>query len=509
MSASNQMSCRVLFVDDDIPFLETVKELMATYSNGQWDVLTAPSASQAFAILQDQSVDLAVVDVQMPVMDGMQMLSLLNRGYPNLQKVVLTGFGSDKYRTACLSNGAELFLEKPKSSEEWHSVYATLNELLKWGRPQPVIVPGKSPRPDPRPTRPAFRGVMRRVELTEVIQLECTERHSCVVEVQSGASTGRIYIRAGAIVHAVAGGKSGLAALQTLLSQRGAEFKLAAFAEPPAETLDGPWEELLAGATPGNTTAQTPDVASAPRQSEIAAVMKSAAAAGNLVPSVSAERPTVESFLLCSERGDVLYEWQCRDTDVWVKFLEFVSQKSQRLAQGIMLGDFDRLEILADKARIIVIVASDRGVMIRTRRSEGGQGSDVSASATGRLAVSKEAKEQFGQWLRRAPSARGVLVRGVRFPDQTMVCDLDSRDFPGATLEQAVRSVADTFQVLIAHQVVPFRLTWIYSRASLHCARRRDGAIFAAVALTKSSETDVGGLDHVLSDFCRQNMPAR
>jgi CheY-like chemotaxis protein len=104
---------RVLFVDDDVKFLETVRELMIVLSDGHWEVLVAESASRAFAMLQEQPVDLVVIDVQMSVMDGIQMLSLLNRGHPNVQKVVLTGHASEKYRAACLSNGAELFLEKP------------------------------------------------------------------------------------------------------------------------------------------------------------------------------------------------------------------------------------------------------------------------------------------------------------------------------------------------------------------------------------------------------------
>ena len=45
-------------------------------------------------------MELVVVDVQMGVMDGIQMLSMLNRGHPNVQKVVLTGFANEKYRAA-------------------------------------------------------------------------------------------------------------------------------------------------------------------------------------------------------------------------------------------------------------------------------------------------------------------------------------------------------------------------------------------------------------------------
>jgi hypothetical protein len=218
--------------------------------------------------------------------------------------------------------------------------------------------------------------------------------------------------------------------------------------------------------------------------------------------SPAGSRPNVEEILICSAQGEVLHEWRCAELDQWIKFLEFVSQKSERLAQGVALGEFDRLEILREDSRILVIIAVDRGVMIRTTK-EGAVGTaraPVQRRAS-RFAVSEETKEQLADWLRRAPSARGVLVRGLRFTDQTITCDLDSRDFPVSALEQAARSVADTFQVLNAHRLAPIRLIWHYSRAALHCACREDGTMLVAVALTKPGETDLEGLGRLMSEF--------
>ncbi|MCU0783454.1 MAG: hypothetical protein MUF81_05270 [Verrucomicrobia bacterium] len=165
-------------------------------------------------------------------------------------------------------------------------------------------------------------------------------------------------------------------------------------------------------------------------------------------------RPNIEGIPICSAQGEVLHEWRCAELDQWIKFLEFVSQKAQRLAQGVALGEFDRLEILQEDSRILVIIAADRGVMIRTTREGGASPDRVSVQRrASRFAVSEETKEQLANWPRRAPSVRGVLVRGVGFTDQTITCDLDSRDFPVSALEQAARSAADTFQVLNAQRL--------------------------------------------------------
>ena len=96
---------------------------------------------------------------------------------------------------------------------------------------------------------------------------------------------------------------------------------------------------------------------------------------------------------------------------------------------------------------------------------------------------------------------RGVLVRGIRFADETFVCDFDSRDFPLSALEQAWRSVADTFEVLAAQRLPPTRLTWTFERAVLHSVRRVDGAILGAIVGKKVTGADPEGLERLLAEF--------
>src|ERR1041385_5780846 len=95
---------RVLFVDDDPQFLQMIDRVMRLWSKGNWETLTAQSASAALSILQDQPLNMVVIDVCMPVVDGLQFLSIVNLRHPDLQKVVLTGYATDAYRSACLTN---------------------------------------------------------------------------------------------------------------------------------------------------------------------------------------------------------------------------------------------------------------------------------------------------------------------------------------------------------------------------------------------------------------------
>ena len=110
MSTTHISSRRVLFVDDEPAFLELLGEAMKVYSGGNWDIDLATTTSKALAILEQKQVHLVVVDIHMPVVDGIQFLKLLQRKYPNIPRAVLTGDASEDHRSACLANGVELFL---------------------------------------------------------------------------------------------------------------------------------------------------------------------------------------------------------------------------------------------------------------------------------------------------------------------------------------------------------------------------------------------------------------
>src|SRR6185436_20612575 len=175
----SQKKKRVLFVDDDVSLLEVLQQLMSQYAADAWEVVTAPDVSRALGILQESRIDLIVFDIQMPVVDGVQFLRLLQRKFPNLLKVVLTGAASEETRATCLSSGAELYLEKPKDQGGWQSIHATLHELT---RCQP---------------EDGFRGVLRQVGLQDVLQMECLARHSVVLHIRAESIDGRVFVKDG------------------------------------------------------------------------------------------------------------------------------------------------------------------------------------------------------------------------------------------------------------------------------------------------------------------------
>jgi CheY-like chemotaxis protein len=218
---------QILLVDDSMAFLETLSEMFEVLSDKTWEIHKAASADQALAILQQHQIELAVLDINMPMLDGVQLLGVIQRRHPDVKKIVLTAHATDTHRAQCLANGAELFLEKPVTPDGIVSVFNLLNDLFVWSQ------------------REGFSGTLRQVGLTDVIQIECLRRSSCILEVHNPETSGAIYIESGAIVHATAAVLTGAPALYQLLSMSNGQFRLQPFKSPGERTIEGSWEYLL------------------------------------------------------------------------------------------------------------------------------------------------------------------------------------------------------------------------------------------------------------------------
>lgn len=100
----------VLIVDDD----PDVCALYRAYLDGRFDVLTALNGKEALALLKERHVDLAIVDVHMPVMDGAELIRSVRRD-PSLQAlpvIVQTGDRSTIHAPIWRSLGVSKVLDK-------------------------------------------------------------------------------------------------------------------------------------------------------------------------------------------------------------------------------------------------------------------------------------------------------------------------------------------------------------------------------------------------------------
>jgi CheY-like chemotaxis protein len=217
----------VLFVDDSMAFIETFGGLCLEFSYHAWEILSATTADRALAVLQEGPIDLVILDIGMPMVDGIQLLGIISRRYPGLKIAILTGRATEAHRAACLAGGAELFIEKPVTTDGTRVVFNLLHDMLAWAH------------------RDGFSGALRQVGLLDVVQMECVSGHSSLLEIRNTELRGQIFIEAGAITHAAVGNLAGKQAFYRLLSLKGGEFQVKSFTPPPQRSIQERWEVLL------------------------------------------------------------------------------------------------------------------------------------------------------------------------------------------------------------------------------------------------------------------------
>jgi CheY-like chemotaxis protein len=471
MSEAASKQRTILFVDDDAQFLQMIARVMQLWSHDKWKVLTAPSASAALGVLQHQTPSLIVIDVCMPVVDGLQFLSMVHRRYPDIQKVALTGYATEAYRTACLANGAELFLEKPRSPEGLESIFATFDELTKW-------------KPEA-----GFRGVLRRVGLTEIIQMECLNHSSSVLRVAAEGAAGLIYIDNGAIVHAEAGLVKGEAALHKLLSLSGGDFSLNPYSDPPERTIEGQWEFLLMEAAQKKDEAPAPEPPGSEGNAPETELMAMLDAQMPAKPApVERARVKVEELMICSDAGDVLMAWECKEPDLRINFLEFISQKARLLRNALPLGLFDRVEFSGGDGRMTAQIGSGRGIVVRTRKDVAPQESKKPSNSSHTLtsAVKFKAETAFAG----VKSRSGLLASGLHFSDGSGVNHSMASTFKPEALELMRRSANDAFRVLQLQGFKSSRARWTFENAIIECGLWESGVCLAATFSRHSVDLD-------------------
>lgn len=335
----------LLFVDDDAGFLSAIADLFTAMSRGSWSISTAQNHSQALDILHKTHADVVVLDIGMPVVDGFQFLRLLNSTHPGQQVVMLTGEATDEQQKLCLQNGAKLSLTKPVTPEGFSTIYSALDRVAEG-------------------SQAGFRGKVRPVGLPDVLQMECLNGKSSVLEIFTDKIRGKIFICDGSIIHAEAGPLRGETALYGLLALRGSHFNLQVYIEPPSRSIEGHWEFLLMEAIrlrdEGTQFFEMESTAS-----PSVATTRPPVAASTAAP-FTFDKVRIEETLLCSGAGEVLYESGCTNVENRARLLEEIEQRAAELGAVARVGRFDRLEILSSEGRIVCQVQPDRRVFVRS-----------------------------------------------------------------------------------------------------------------------------------------------
>lgn len=109
------MKINLLLVDDEEDFLEMLSERLTTRG---FSVAVARSGQDALAQIQAGGVDVVLLDVQMPGMDGITILHEIKKVAPLVEVMMLTGQGSVQTAVNGMKSGAFDYIMKPAEMKE-------------------------------------------------------------------------------------------------------------------------------------------------------------------------------------------------------------------------------------------------------------------------------------------------------------------------------------------------------------------------------------------------------
>ena len=109
------MKIKVMIVDDQAILSEGIRSVLA--SSDELDVIaTAENGQEALARMEKEVPDVVLLDIRMPVMNGVVTTGEIKKRYPNVKVLILTTFDDSDYILSALNNGACGYLLKDISA---------------------------------------------------------------------------------------------------------------------------------------------------------------------------------------------------------------------------------------------------------------------------------------------------------------------------------------------------------------------------------------------------------
>ena len=120
-------SKKILIVDDDEAMVETLCDVLELHG---WEPVRASNGEQAVEVVTSGEVDIVLMDIRMPKMNGVEALKVIKSRRPSARVVLFTASAAQELLADAERYGAERVLRKPVDAAE---LLAVLEGLRKTG----------------------------------------------------------------------------------------------------------------------------------------------------------------------------------------------------------------------------------------------------------------------------------------------------------------------------------------------------------------------------------------
>ena len=180
------MTARILVVDDDWDFLELMKARLIGAGFQKVRVEDDPLKAAAL-IRSDEIFDIALIDMTMPELDGLQLLDIVKSNSPATECIIVTAVNEARVAVQCLRKGAYDYLVKPVSEED---LVFSLKRILEKRRLLEILDIEKSRKlpvlANPEAFRPIITRSARMMRLLKEAELHAGSEMPILVTGESG-----------------------------------------------------------------------------------------------------------------------------------------------------------------------------------------------------------------------------------------------------------------------------------------------------------------------------------
>ncbi len=190
----------ILIVDDESPFLLSLTDGLGSYAD-KMKVYNALNGKEAVKVIESVKLDLIITDLNMPVMNGFELLAYITSRHLAVPVIVMTAFGTPEIEEKLNSMGSFQYMEKPLDIDALsEKIESVINDSAK--------------------------GYIHGITLPTFLQLLEMEKKSCTLNIKSSGRSGRMFFRAGDLLNAETGALSGLEAAYEVVCWENVEIEM-------------------------------------------------------------------------------------------------------------------------------------------------------------------------------------------------------------------------------------------------------------------------------------------
>ncbi|HEU5125190.1 MAG TPA: response regulator [Verrucomicrobiae bacterium] len=324
---------KILLLDDDPALLEMYKDMLAQLPSRP-EVHTSTSGTRALALLDSERFRLLICDLKMPKMDGLQVLAIVRRRFPELRTVVMTSVQDEEFRSRAYALGVDLFWLKPDTHQNMQMFLECLESLLG------------------RDHEGGFRGVQSK-SLMDIIQMECLSQGSTVMRITRGSLVGKIWILGGELIDAEAEGARGEAAFRRILEWKSGTFENLV-AEPEHErTIHKSVNGLLLEMAQAMDEGANPDANAAEDAEHRKTVWR-----------LSALTREGAEWVVSVKAGDKPEGWGTQSAEEYGKWMQQTLDTCKRLSERIGAGPLSHVQCSSLERRLVLLPWPDKSFLV-------------------------------------------------------------------------------------------------------------------------------------------------